>query len=253
MFNFTSLLDYKASLTDPNHSSRRGGGVKREGIPSPRRSLRTNDKTEEKEPYDATKGGQKLPRSMNKIDIKKVTDSKQPNKNVQNQSKDLEKNIVLNTKTGKRKTRNLSESSFSSDNSKQPKNVKISSSDLNISDSSSRSVTPEISKGKTSKRSVTPETSRKTNLRSSDKDQKLKSFIKMDFNNMLPEVRIERMKLEKVEKLMMEAKAKSLAQKKIELKRGKTKVRGRITSDLLVAQQSPVMKLGRRSCSNKTL
>lgn len=257
-----SLIDSKDSLNETDPSSTKVSEVELEEIPSIRRSLRTNDKPEEKELQDSTKKTNKLSRLSNKIDVKKVTDLKQPNKNIQNQSKDSEKNnIVLNMKNRKRKSRNVSESSFSSDNSKQPRNLKNNLTDINISDSSSRSVTPEMLRGKTSNRSVTPETmSRKTNLRSSDKDQKLNVSLEKGstkfghYDITLPEVRLERLKTEKVEKPVMELKSKSLIQSKNELKQGKSKFRGRLTSDLLVAQQSPVIQpLGRRSCSNKSL
>jgi len=99
------------------------------------------------------------------------------NKKISISSKDLEKNdIVFNGRGRKRKIRNVSESS--SDNNKQLRGSKNNCIDNNVSDSSSRSVTPEILKGKTSTQTITPETiTRKSNLRSNDKDQKNKTPI----------------------------------------------------------------------------
>ncbi|CAI6357503.1 unnamed protein product [Macrosiphum euphorbiae] len=215
--------------------------------PCTRRSLRTNDKLEN-----------------SKSDEKnKLKDLKQINKKTSNQSKDVDKMEKVSKFRGrKRKSRNVSESSFSSDNSKQRRNYKNNLTDLTISDSSSRSVTPEILRGKTSNRSVTPDTiSRKSNLRSSDKDQKSKLALEkacLKFGHhvdlvRLPEIKIERLKTEKQFLSLMDAKSKNLTHSKNEANnKVKTKIRNRVTSDLLVVQQSPeIQSLGRRSCSNK--
>ncbi|XP_016662292.1 uncharacterized protein LOC100160059 [Acyrthosiphon pisum] len=214
--------------------------------PCTRRSLRTNDKLEN-----------------SKSDEKnKLKDLKQINKKTSNQSKDVDKIEKISKFRGrKRKSRNVSESSFSSDNSKQRRNYKNNLTDLTISDSSSRSVTPEILRSKTSNRSVTPESiSRKSNLRSSDKDQKSKLALEkacLKFGHhvdlVLPEIKIERLKPEKQFASLMDAKSKNLTHNKNEANnKVKTKIRNRVTSDLLVVQQSPeIQSLGRRSCSNK--
>lgn len=214
--------------------------------PCTRRSLRTNDKLEN-----------------SKSDEKnKLKDLKQINKKTSNQSKDVDKMEKVSKFRGrKRKSRNVSESSFSSDNSKQRRNYKNNLTDLTISDSSSRSVTPEILRSKTSNRSVTPETiSRKSNLRSSDKDQKSKLALEKAYlkfghhvDLVLPEIKIERLKTEKQFLSLMDAKSKNLTHSKNEANnKVKTKIRNRVTSDLLVVQQSPeIQSLGRRSCSNK--
>lgn len=214
--------------------------------PCTRRSLRTNDKLENSKSDEKSK----------------LKDLKQLNKKLSNQSKDMEKvEKISNFRCRKRKTRNVSESSFSSDNSKQRRSYKNNLTDLTVSDSSSRSVTPENLRGKTSNRSVTPETiSRKSNLRSSDKDQKSKltlekACLKFGHNVdlVLPEIKIERLKSEKQFTSLMEAKSKNLMQNKNETNnKGKARIRNRVTSDLLVVQQSPeIQSLGRRSCSNK--
>ncbi|XP_027849104.2 uncharacterized protein LOC114128726 [Aphis gossypii] len=214
--------------------------------PCTRRSLRTNDKLEN-----------------NKSDEKnKVKDLKQINKKIPNQSKDIEKiDKISNLRGQKRKSRNVSESSYSSDNSKQRRSYRNNVADLAISDSSSRSVTPEILRGKTSNRSVTPEiTSRKSNLRSSDEDQKSKLTLEkaclkhgQNVDLVLPEVKVERLQHEKQNAPSVETKSKSSVQSKNEANnKAKGKTRNRVTSDLLVAQQSPdLLSLGRRSCSNK--
>jgi len=216
--------------------------------PCTRRSLRTYDKLEN-----------------SKSDEKnKLKDSKQLNKKTSNQSKDVEKiETISNFRGRKMKSRNVSESSFSSDNSKQRRNHKNNLTDLTVSDSSSRSVTPEIFRGKTSNRSVTPETiSRKSNLRSSDKDQKSKLALEkacLKFGHqvdlVLPEIKIERLRPEKQFASLVESKSKNLTQSKNETNnKVKAKIRNRVTSDLLVVQQSPdIQSLGRRSCSNKNL
>ncbi|XP_022174065.1 uncharacterized protein LOC111036367 [Myzus persicae] len=214
--------------------------------PCTRRSLRTNDKLENSKPDEKNK----------------LKDLKQYNKKSLNESKDVEKiEKISNFRGRNRKSRNVSESSFSSDNSKQRRNHKTNLTDLTISDSSSRSVTPEILRGKTSNRSVTPETiSRKSNLRSSDKDQKSKLALEkacLKFGHhvdlVLPEIKIERLKPEKQLASLMEAKSKSSIHSKNEANnKVKAKIRNRLTSDLLVVQQSPdIQSLGRRSCSNK--
>jgi len=216
--------------------------------PCTRRSLRTNDKLEN-----------------NKSDEKnKLKDLKQINKKIPNQSKDIEKiDKISNLRGQKRKSRNVSESSYSSDNSKQRRNYKNNVADLAISDSSSRSVTPEILRGKTSNRSVTPEIiSRKSNLRSSDEDQKSKLTLEkaclkhgQNVDQVLPEVKVERLQHEKQNAPSVETKSKSSVQSKNEANnKVKGKVRNRVTSDLLVVQQSPdLLSLGRRSCSYKNL
>ncbi|KAL4105231.1 hypothetical protein QTP88_020493 [Uroleucon formosanum] len=214
--------------------------------PCTRRSLRTNEKLEN-----------------SKSDEKnKLKDLKQTNKKTSNQSKDVDKiEKTSNYRGRKRKSRNVSESSLSSDNSKQRRNYKNNLTDLTVSESSSRSVTPEILRGKTSNRSVTPETiSRKSNLRSSDKDQKSKLALEkacLKFGHhvdlVLPEIKIERLKPEKQYASLMDSKSKNLTHSKNEANnKVKAKIRNRVTSDLLVVQQSPeIQSLGRRSCSNK--
>jgi len=212
--------------------------------PCTRRSLRTNDKLEN-----------------NKSDEKnKVKDLKQINKKIPNQSKDIEKiDKISNLRGQKRKSRNVSESSYSSDNSKQRRSYRNNVADLAISDSSSRSVTPEILRGKTSNRSVTPEITSRS-LRSSDEDQKSKLTLEkaclkhgQNVDQVLPEVKVERLQHEKQNAPSVETKSKSSVQSKNEANnKAKGKIRNRVTSDLLVAQQSPdLLSLGRRSCSNK--
>lgn len=233
-----------------------------EEVPNTRRSLRTSDKLEEKGSEDDVITKKKMLRINNKSDESKSNDLKQSNKKTPGQSKELEKNeIFFGVRSRKRKIRNVSESSFSSDNSKQTRSFKNNLIDLTVSDRSSRSVTPEILRGKTSNRSVTPETnSRKSNLRSGDKDQKSKLALEkacIKFGHhvdlILPEIKIERFKPEKQFGSLIESKSKHSVQNKNEANhKGKGKTRGRVTSDLLVVQQSPdVQPLGRRSCSSK--
>jgi hypothetical protein len=249
--NSMSSVDSKEGLNETIPSTLDSSSVKTseersDDGPCTRRSLRTNDKLEN-----------------SKSDEKnKLKDLKQLNKTISNQSKDIEKiETISNFRGRKRKNRNVSESSFSSDNSKPCKNYKHNFTDLTISDSSSRSVTPEMLRGRTSNRSVTPETiSRKSNLRSSDEDQKSKlalekACLKFGHNVdlILPEVKIERLKNEKQFSSSIETKSKNLIQNKNEANNKlKGKTRNRVTSDLLVVQQSPeIQSLGRRSCSNK--
>ncbi|VVC33955.1 Hypothetical protein CINCED_3A024561 [Cinara cedri] len=234
----------KNSFKGTGTSSTKVSKIEHEEIPNIRRSLRTFDKSEEKELQGPTKKTKKLTRKNNKTAIKKKASEKKK-KNIQNQNKGLGKKNAVSIV--KRKNRNISESSFSSDNSKQYRYLKNNRTDLNISDSSSRSVTPEITRRKTSNRSVTPETnSRKTNLRSGDKG--LKSKLKKR-SSQFSNIQGERYKSEMLEKPVMELKSKNLVQNKNDLKQGKNKTRGRLTADLMVAQQSPAIKpLGRRSC-----
>lgn len=270
--NSMSCVDSKDGFSETVSSTQIESWIKSSGngseeVPNPRRSLRTNDKSEEKELEDESSNKRKLLRVNNKTDeSNKLNDVKLLNKKQSNQSKDFEKNEE-HTKVGgrKRKSRNVSESSFSSDNSKQLRNHKNNLTDLTVSDTSSRSVTPEILRGKTSNRSDTNETTgRKSNLRSGDRDQKSKlaiekACIKLDHHVdlILPQIKIERLKTDKCEKqfsTLIESKSKQLLTNKIEsLNKVKGKTRGRVTSDLLVAQQSPdVQALGRRSCSYKS-
>ncbi|KAF0754768.1 MRG-binding protein [Aphis craccivora] len=250
--NSMSSVDSKEGLneTTPSilleNSSVKTSEERSDEGPCTRRSLRTNDKLEN-----------------NKSDEKnKVKDLKQINKKIPNQSKDVEKiDKISNLRGQKRKSRNVSESSYSSDNSKRRRNYKINVADLAISDSSSRSVTPEILRGKTSNRSVTPEIiNRKSKLRSSDEDQKSKLTLEkaclkhgQNVDLVLPEVKVERLQHEKQNAPSVETKSKSLVQSKNEANnKVKGKIRNRVTSDLLVVQQSPeLLSLGRRSCSNK--
>lgn len=231
-----------------------------EEVPSTRRSLRTSDKLEEKGPEDDILNRKKMLRINNKSDDAKSKDLRQLNKKTLSQSKELEKNEKVDgVGSRKRKIRNVSESSFSSDNSKQTRSFRNNLTDLTVSDRSSRSVTPEILRGKTSNRSVTPETnSRKSNLRSGDQKSKLaleKACIKFGHHVdlILPEIKIERLKPEKQFGSLIEPKSKHSVQNKHEANlKVKGKTRGRVTSDLLVVQQSPdVQPLGRRSCSSK--
>lgn len=269
--NSLSYVDSKDGFSETVSSTQSDSWVKSSGnlseeVSNPRRSLRTNDKSEEKELEDSS-NKRKLLRVNNKSDdSNKLNDVKLVNKKQSNQYKDMEKNEEF-TKVGgrKRKSRNVSESSFSSDNSKQLRNHKNNLTDLTISDTSSRSVTPEILRGKTSNRSDTNETTgRKSNLRSGDRDQKSKlaiekACIKLDHHVdlILPHIKIERLKTDKCEKqfsTVIESKSKQLLTNKIEfINKVKGKTRGRVTSDLLVAQQSPdIQALGRRSCSYKS-
>lgn len=227
---------------------------------APRRSLRTNEKPEEKELENEPTNKKKLLRGNNKSDelnkSMKVLHKKTPT-----QSKDLDKiEITLSNIGGrKRKIRNISESSFSSDNSKQTRSHKNNVTDINISDSSSRSVTPEILRNKTSNRSITPETiSRKSNLRSGDKLVIEKACLKYGHSVelILPEIKIERFKPEKNDKknTSLDIKSKHPLQNKNEAhSKLKGKIRGsRVTSDLLVALQVPELPTSRRSCNNKS-
>jgi len=249
--NSMSSVDSKEGLNETipstlDSSSAKTSEERSDDGPCTRRSLRTNDKLEN-----------------SKSDEKnKLKDLKQLNKKISNQSKDTEKiEKISNFRGRKRKSRNVSESSFSSDNSKQRRNCKNNLTDLTISDSSSRSVTPEMLRGRTSNRSVTPETiNRKSNLRSNDEDQKSKlalekACLKFGHNVdlILPEVKVERLKHEKQFSSSIETKSKNLIQNKNEANNKlKGKIRNRVTSDLLVVQQSPeIQSLGRRSCSNK--
>lgn len=225
-----------------------------------RRSLRTNEKPEDKELENESTNKKKLLRGNNKSDelnkSMKVLDKKIPT-----QSKDLDKNEVTLSNIGgrKRKIRNISESSLSSDNSKQTRSHKNNVTDINISDSSSRSVTPEIMRNKASNRSITPETiGRKSNLRSSDKFVIEKACLKYGHNVdlILPEIKIERLKPEKNEKknTSLDIKSKHPIQNKSEAhNKHKGKIRGsRVTSDLLVALQAPEQPTSRRLSNNKS-
>lgn len=232
-------------------------------VSNSRRSLRTNDKHDEKDVVDDLLSKKKLLRTSNASDeSNKTKDLKQSNKKLTNQIKDSEKNdSTSNVRGRKRKSRNVSESSLSSDNSKYTRSNKNNVTDMTFSDSSSRSVTPEILRGKTSNRSVTPEiTSRKSNLRSGDKDQKNKSSIEkacMKYGHnvdlILPEIKIERFKLERSEKQITTSTPKQSTPSKNDTNsKIKNKTRGsRVTSDILVAQQSSDQLMSRRSCSNK--
>jgi hypothetical protein len=228
-----------------------------------RRSLRAYDKLYDKDLEDDSSNKKKMLRVNNKsCELNKTKDYKLCNKKSSNRSKELEKNDkVSNISIRKRKSRNVSESSISSDNSKPHTSYKNNLMDLTISDSSSRSITPELLRGKTSNRSITPESiSRKSNLRSGDKDLKSKlalekACIKFDHHVeiILPEIKIERLKSEKQIAAFMESKSKQPVQNKSEANnKVKGKTRGRVTSDFLVVQQSPDVPLGRRSCSNKS-
>lgn len=266
--NSMSSVDSKDGLNETvpstfsENSPLKTNEIGSEEVPNTRRSLRTYDKLEEKGPEDDVLNKKKMLRINNKSDEPRSKDLKQLNKKTLGLSKDLEKNEkVTGVRSRKRKMRNVSESSFSSDNSKQTRSHKNNLTDLTVSDSSSRSVTPEILRGKTSTRSVTPETnSRKTNLRSGDKDNKSKLALEkacIKFGHhvdlILPEIKIERLKPEKQFGSLIESKSKHSVQSKNEANlKVKGKTRGRVTSDLLVVQQSPdVQPLGRRSCSTK--
>lgn len=266
--NSMSSIDSKDGLNEtvpstPSDSSFvKTNEIGTEDGPSTRRSLRTNEKPEEKDQDEESPNKKKMLRVNNKSDDQKSKDLKQLNKKIPQQSKDLEKNEkVPGVRGRKRKIRNVSESSISSDNSKQTRSYKNNLTDLTVSDSSSRSVTPEILRGKTSNRSVTPETIiRKSNLRSSDKDHKSKLALEkacIKFGHhvdlILPEIKIERLKPEKQFVSVIESKSKHSVQNKNEANhKVKGKTRGRVTSDLLVVQQSPDVPLGRRSCSTKS-
>ncbi|KAL4088786.1 hypothetical protein QTP88_023870 [Uroleucon formosanum] len=206
--------------------------------PSTRRSLSTNDKLENSESDDKNK----------------LKDLKQLNRKTSNKSKSMEK--IENIREQKIKRTNVSESSFSSDNSELLRNYKNTLTDSTISDTMSRSVSPDILKGETLSRSITPETTcRELNLRSSDKDHKSKVALeKACLNFGHPEVKIECLKPENQFASLMEAKSKNLIESKNEANnKVRAKIRNRVTSDLLVVQQSPnnILPLGRRSCSYK--
>lgn len=265
-----SSVDSKDGLNEINSSVLSGSTsvktseIGSEGPPTKiRRSLRTYDKLEDKNLGNDSLKKKKRLRVNNRSDVlSKSKDCKLLNKKPSHQFKELEKNDkVSNVKIQKSKSRNVSESSISSDNSKQP-NYKNNLADLTVSESSSRSVTPELLRGKTSNRSVTPESiSRKSNLRSGDKDLKSKLAIEKacikvghHVDLILPEIKIERFKPEKQLGTLMESKSKHLIQNKNEANnKVKGKPRGRVTSDFLVVRQSPDVPLGKRSCSNKSL
>jgi len=241
-----------------------------EDVPSTRRSLRISENFDELELENDSSNKKKSLRANNKLDDpNKSKSSKLLNKNTPNQLKHFERNEKVSdvVRGQKRKSRNVSEPSLSSDNNKQTRSHKNNLTDKTVSDSSSRSVTPEILRGKTFNRSVTPETttSRKSNLRSSDKDSKSttrtvdKSCLKYGHNVdlILPEIKIERIKsADKNEKQVSntDIKSKQPTQNKNESHiKLKGKIRNRVTSDLLVALQSPeIQSLGRRSCNNKS-
>lgn len=226
---------------------------------SPRRSLRTYEKPEEKELENEYIYKKKLLRGNTKSDEQNKS-TKVLNKKTLNQSKDLEKNEITlsNIRGRKRKIRNISESSFSSDNSKQTRSQKNNFTDMNVSDRSSRSVTPEIQRNKSSNRSITPETiGRKSNLRSGDKSVIEKTCLKYGHtvDLILPEIKIERIKPEKNEKknTSLDFKSKHLIQNKNETQtKFKSKIRGRVTSDYLVTLQASELPTSRRSCNSKS-
>jgi len=236
-----------------------------EDVPSTRRSLRINENFDELELESDSTNKKKSLRANNKLDDpNKSKSSKLINKNTPNQLKHFECNEKVSDVRGqKRKSRNVSESSLNSDNNKQTRSHKNNLTDKTVSESSSRSVTPEILRGKTFNRSVTPETttSRKSNLRSSDKDSKSttrtvdKSSLKYGHNVdlILPDIKIERIKSTDKNEKQMDIKSKQPTQNKNESHiKLKGKIRNRVTSDLLVALQSPeIQSLGRRSCNNK--
>ncbi|KAL4088843.1 hypothetical protein QTP88_023927 [Uroleucon formosanum] len=163
---------------------------------------------------------------------------------------------IENIREQKIKRRNVSESSFSSDNSELLRNYKTTLTDSTISDTMSRSVSPDILKGETLNRSITPETTcRELNLRSSDKDHISKVALeKACLNFGHPEVKIECLNPQNQFASLMEAKSKNLIESKNEASnKVRAKIRNRVTSDLLVIQQFPdnILSLGRRSCSYK--
>ncbi|KAL5239463.1 hypothetical protein ACI65C_006873 [Semiaphis heraclei] len=165
--------------------------------PCTRRSLRTNDKPEKSKSDDKNK----------------LKDSKQLNKKTSNKSKDAEKiELISNIRGRKMKSRNVSESSFSSDNSKKRGYHKNNLTDLTVSDSSSRSVTPEIFREKAC----------------------LKFGHQVDL--VLPEIKIERLKPEKQCSSSVESKSENLIHSKNEANEVKAKIRSRVSSDLLVVQ-----------------
>lgn len=226
------------------------GEVGSDEVLNSRRSLRTNDKFEDKEFVDSLDRKKLLPEDHNKS-----KDLNQLNKKMPNKSKDLDENKQLSNFRGiKRKSRNASESSVNSDVSKQPRSSRSNAIDLAVSDSSSRSITPEILRSKLSNRSVTPEKiNRKSNLRSSDKDQKNKSLTVTDkastkYNLIEPVIKINRFKLDKSEKQVTKSIPKQLTPGKDETSKTKNKIRGRVSSDyLVVTQPTEIQLLGRRS------
>ncbi|XP_050527310.1 muscle M-line assembly protein unc-89-like [Daktulosphaira vitifoliae] len=234
---------------------------------STRRSLRTNEKPEEKEKQEKEEPDEqdasnkkRLLRVSTKVEIPKTKEPKILCKRPINPSKEVDLEETLPSNRGrKRKNRNVSESSISSDNSKHPKINKNNSYDVNASDSSSRSVTPENLKSKMSTRSITPDTSnRKSNLRSSDRD--FKSKITLDKSTSknhnvdhLQELKTENIKIERGEKQSnVDSKPKRSIHKHSEVNKVKAKSKPRLSSDAIVAQQAEVQtSLGRRSCINK--
>ncbi|KAL5237897.1 hypothetical protein ACI65C_005307 [Semiaphis heraclei] len=94
----------------------------------------------------------------------------------------------------------------------------------------------------------------KIELISNFRGRKMKSR-NMSESSCRPEIKIERLKPEKQFASLVESKSKNLINSKNEANKVVTaKIRNRVTSDLLVVQQSPdIQSLGRRSCSNKNL
>lgn len=222
---------------------------------SSRRSLRANDKLEDKEFVDSLDRKKLVFVHSSSEDHNKSKDLNQLNKKMPSKTKDLDKNKQLSNVRGlKRKSRNVSESSVNSDVGKQPRFSRSNAIDLGVSDSSSRSITPEIFRSTSSNRSVTPEViNRKSNLRSSDKDQKNKSLTVTDkastkYNLIEPVLKINRFKLDKSEKQVTKSIPKQLTPGKDETSKTKNKIRGRVSSDYLVVHQpTEIQLLGRRS------
>ncbi|XP_050439349.1 uncharacterized protein LOC126844906 [Adelges cooleyi] len=225
-----------------------------EAGPSTRRSLRTNDKSDDKEPEEEDTTIKKKLRLSVKPEVTKPKDPNVLSIKPINQSKETEVEDRTPSNRGrKRKNRNVSESSFSSDTSKQHNNNKNTTTYANVSDSSSRSVTPENLISNIGNQSVTLDvTNRKSNLRSGDLKSKSgvdKQIVKLqNADPILPEIKT-------VEKQSSTAdvKPKRSINKQNETNKLKTKTRPRLTSDAIVAQQAEVQpSLGRRSCSYKS-
>lgn len=221
---------------------------------SSRRSLRTNDKIEDKESVDSLNRKKVLRIHSSSEDHNKSKDLKQLNqKKTSNQLNDSDKNVQMsNTRNLKRKSRNVSESSVNSEVSKQPRSSRSNAIDLAFLDSSSRSVTPEISRSKSFNQFAVPEKiNRKSNLRSGNKDLKNKSLTDIGSTKSNPNesaLLISCFKTDKNEKQVTKLTPKQVTPGKDESNQTKNKPRGRLTSDYLVVHQAPeIQVLGRRS------
>lgn len=219
-----------------------------------RRLLRTNDKPKEEQniEHDSSNKRKCLRINYKPIDSNKLNDFKLLNKKQSNQSKEFKKNKKIAMVKG-RKLKNCyeSEPNFNSSNSKQFENNKNNITDLTISDTLFRLVTPQILRGKTPNQSsiATEMVDRKSIPPSNNKDQESnisleKACIKLDHcvDLILPHIVLERLKADQFEKQsasLIDYKPKYLTPNKIEsFHIFKEKTKGRISSNLLVTQQS---------------